>query len=473
MKITPRIHSYSLSSAPSFPALWTVVLDELVPAFVKQRFSPHESWKNKPFTQDDVVFFSKGLMELSDFFTEDRLGSKLPNYFTTARFRSSYFLYFFALQGAKFLTLFDRYPQAVESTLQHAIETGTLRLVDVGAGPGTASIAILVYVLNRYSKAKKLPFKVELEWIDYNETILKDGELFLNSLLAHFSDFEGDIRLKTDARQWWKHPANFNYEASLVLFGNVLNESSHDQRVYAQGLVPFFKSVKGGGVLFVEPAFKSASQRVGQIRDELMPRPIWGPCFHQEKCPLANGRDWCHFSVPVSLPGKFFKKFSVKLGSVRDWLKFSFVWIAADQDRELVPSAPHSKLNLARVVSDPMKTPRGNQNQICEPVQIKWLPTPKRPLFRGEVIAETDLITPKKSDFPKGKPIITPKEKALRGMKASRSTDHDAREESFRPPSPPQKSGQKITRKITDTRDSPDRHPAIKAQPRFKNNKKS
>jgi hypothetical protein len=220
MKIMPRVQHYSLATAPAFPALWTIVLDELIPAFVKQRFSPQESWKNKPFTQDDVVFFSKGLMELSDFFTEDRLGAKLPNYFTTARFRSSYFLYFFALQGAKFLTLFDRYPQAAERAIAHALETGTMRLVDVGAGPGTASIAFLIYVLSRYEKEKKLPFKIELEWIDYNETILKDGELFLADLLARFSNFDGDITLHTDARQWWKHPADFKYEASLVFFGN-------------------------------------------------------------------------------------------------------------------------------------------------------------------------------------------------------------------------------------------------------------
>src|SRR4051812_20658550 len=104
----------SLTVKPSFPELWSVTLDDVIPAFVKERFSPQESWKNKPFSQEDVAFFSKGLMELSDFFTEDREGAKLPNYFTTAKFRSSYFLYFFALQGAKFLTLFDRYPAAVE-----------------------------------------------------------------------------------------------------------------------------------------------------------------------------------------------------------------------------------------------------------------------------------------------------------------------------------------------------------------------
>ena len=110
----------SLSQKPTFPSRWTIVLDELIPAFVKNRFSPKDAWKDKPFSQDDVAFFSKGLVELSDFFTEDREKAKLPNYFTTSKFRSSYLLYFFALQGAKFLTLFERYPKAVAAAIAHA-----------------------------------------------------------------------------------------------------------------------------------------------------------------------------------------------------------------------------------------------------------------------------------------------------------------------------------------------------------------
>ncbi len=381
----------SLSVTPRFPELWTETLDQLIPAFVKSRFSPQESWKSKPFSQEDVAFFSKGLLELSDFFTEDREGSKLPNYFTTARFRSSYFLYFFALQGAKFLTLFDRYPLAVQAALNHANETGVLRIVDVGAGPGTASIAFLILILDEFKKEKKLPFKIHLHWIDHNETILKDGEIFLNQLLEHFSDYDGDIKLTTEARAWWKHPGDFKYESSLVIFGNVLNESSNDPRIYTQGLVPFLKNPQGAGVLLLEPAFRSASQKIAQIRDELMPHPLWGPCFHQEKCPLSEGRDWCHFSVPAELPGTFFKKFSIKLGGVRDWLKFSFVWIASKNSEKIVASSPKSKLHLLRIVSDPMQTPRGLQNQICLPERVGFVATPKKPYHRGEVIYDSVL----------------------------------------------------------------------------------
>lgn len=383
-----ELELHSLSRKPHFPSRWTILLDELIPAFVKNRFSPSPSWKNKPFSQEDVAFFSKGLLELSDFFTEDRERAKLPNYFTTAKFRSSYFLYFFALQGAKFLTLFERYPRAVDAAIEHALKTGTLRIVDVGSGPGTASIAFLVHVLeklagplpkNKEPKKTKIPFAIELLWIDHNETIMKDGEAMLGMLFEQFPEFEGSINLIKQGRAWWKHPRDFSFDASIVLFGNVLNESGDDPRIYLSGLAPFLKKVVGGGVLMVEPAFKTASQRIAKIRDEIMPHRLWGPCLHEGKCPLAEGRDWCHFSVPAELPGSFFKKFSIKLGSKREWLKFSFLWIAAENGQK-------NELSIVRVVSDPIRTPRGNQNQLCTPGKISWFKTPSRPLYRGDVI---------------------------------------------------------------------------------------
>ena len=390
MKIDEK--SWSLAAAPSFPKRWTAVLDEAVPALVKDRFSPTESWKTKPFSKEDVNFFSKGLLELSDFFTLDRPEKKLPNYFTTARFRSSYFLYFFGLQGAKFLTLFDRHPKAIHAAITHAVETGVFRVIDAGSGPGTASLALLCHLLEgmieEEGKTLKLPFSIELVWIDHNETILKDGEALLARILELFPEIDGEVKLVKEARSWWKHPKEFRFEASLVLFGNVLNESVHDPRIFHQGLAPFLKNPAGGGVLLLEPAFQDASQRIAKIRDESVlsedPLPIWGPCLHSGKCPLSSGRNWCHFSVPAQLPGSFFRKFSIKLGGIRDWLKFSYIWFGAKSSkREARPPK-----GLIRVISDPMRTASGLQNLLCREDRFTQMKTPKKPLYRGEVIRD-------------------------------------------------------------------------------------
>jgi hypothetical protein len=84
------------------------------------------------------------------------------------------------------------------------------------------------------------------------------------------------------------------------------------------------------------------------------------------------------------LPGAFFRKFSIKLGGIRDWLKFSFIWFAGmDSSKKARPPK-----GWIRVVSDPMKTPEGLQNLICRPERFTYLKTPKKPIYRGEVIRD-------------------------------------------------------------------------------------
>ena len=107
-----------------------------------------------------------------------------------------------------------------------------------------------------------------------------------------------------------------------------------------------------------------------QLRDQLLetetvearPSSIWGPCLHAGRCPLAAGRDWCHFSVPVEVPGRWFKYFSRGLSSERQWMKFTYLWLAA-------PGSPARTLSsgIRRVISDPLgglQQPRGAQAPV-------------------------------------------------------------------------------------------------------------
>jgi hypothetical protein len=411
----------SLATPNIFPRHWLDLLDGIIPGFVKDRFSPKDSWKGKPFTDVDMKFFAKGLIELSEFFTTDREGSKLPTYFTAPKFRSSYFLYFFALQGAKFISLFERYDRAMDAMLAHGKKNGELRIIDVGSGPGTASLALLAWLLDRFDETRKLPFPIKLLWIDRNDAILKDGEALLNAWLAHLAPhWDGDISLETEARDWWRHPKDFNPRASIILFGNVLNETSQQPAHFLQGLSPLLENPEGAGILFIEPAFKAASQRLSQIRDEWVERgdaAIWGPCLHLGRCPLAFGRDWCHFSVPTELPGKWFRKFSIQLGGIRDWLKFSFTWLAAAPSLPLTPASENnkSKSPLYRVISDTLKTESGKQNQICEPERVGYVSSPPKPLFRGDLTEKMLLKGNKKND-----PVFQSKNKKDRSRKSPR-----------------------------------------------------
>src|SRR4051812_34705206 len=123
--------------------LWGDFFDSAVPAWVKERYSPDARWKDKPFTQKDARFFLRGVQELSERFTEGRSQTRaLQSYFEHARFRSSYLLYFLPLQAKKFLALFEQYPQA----LVPLTESKHIRIADFGSGPGTATLALLLWM---------------------------------------------------------------------------------------------------------------------------------------------------------------------------------------------------------------------------------------------------------------------------------------------------------------------------------------
>src|SRR6185437_1816389 len=153
-----------------FPAAWSWFFDETIPTWVKQNYSPRESWKDKPFSKEDAKFFFRGVEELSNIFTEDRPPSARGrlDYFSHPKFRSAYLLYFLPIQAAKFVTVFQLHSKAIRAALEHARKHGVLRVLDLGAGPGTASFALILELLQIATHSgEELP-QIALHWVDTN-----------------------------------------------------------------------------------------------------------------------------------------------------------------------------------------------------------------------------------------------------------------------------------------------------------------
>lgn len=406
------------ASTFSFPPVWKTFVDEIVPQYVKQAYSPREKWKNRPFTKEDAHFYFKGIEELSTLFTDER-PKGMPAYFQHPKFRSSYLLYFLPLQAAKFLSLYHRHTEAIQAALEHAQKTGCLRIADLGVGPGTASLALLIYLLNSRLPDRLLPKSIELHWLDVNYPIMKDGVAITHALTELFPQLRERVTIKTYVEPWWKTAALLKEEFSLTIAGHVLNESTGQpqNRVTSAFWLSLLERNKGGGILFVEPAARKSSQLLSKLRNdlfsqELLPSSatrIWGPCLHAQMCPLSEGRDWCHFSVPSLVPGEWFKYFSTALGSERLWLKYSYLWFTSEE----YPS-PEPKPTLRRVISDPLNP--GSPYRavlLCEPT------TPGRfPLNHGEVLYRGDLVSVRteKPVTPRSTPIplIQPRKKPYR-----------------------------------------------------------
>ena len=146
----------------------------------------------------------------------------------------------------------------------------------------------------------------------------------------------------------------------------------------------------------VEPASRGSSQLLSKIRDELLkgegldknPSALWGPCLHSFDCPLAQGRNYCHMSIPTEIPGKWFRYFSKALGSERLWLKFSFVWFSSPTLRPQPAPA-----QVRRVISDPIPDARsaGLHVLLCEPALPNTLQVrATHKVFRGDLVDFTE-----------------------------------------------------------------------------------
>ena len=74
-----------------------------------------------------------------------------------------------------------------------------------------------------------------------------------------------------------------------------------------------------------------------------------------------------------AIAGRVLQKVFDQAGRDGDWHKFSFIWLAAKtSEKEAVTEDLHP---IDRVVSDPLRTPRGLQNQLCRPERVGWIDT--------------------------------------------------------------------------------------------------
>lgn len=364
-----------------FPPIWQQFFDDAVPHFVKRKYSPNPAWKSRPFTRQDANFFSRGIIELSDLFTDDR-DSRPKDYFAHPKFRSSYLLYYLPLHAAKFFTLLRGNPKALDHMLKGLGPNEPLRVLDLGSGPGTASFAFVLAVY-LHLKGKPCP-PIELHWIDQNFKSLKDGSELMEELKKLTPTLKINIELhEQDFRKSLKIP---DLKFSMILAGNVFNE----KKSAAMILDKVFPRISGGGLLIVEPAARGPSQLLSQIRNEAIEegaiKKIWEPCPHLGPCPLAMGRDWCHFSVRSRIPGEWFTYFSKGLGSIREWLKYTYLWIAPP-DATVPPLKPNERL----VISDPLDMPGGKRSVLlCEPERAG-----RMPLRPGQTLLRGDIATPR------------------------------------------------------------------------------
>ena len=188
-----------------------------------------------------------------------------------------------------------------------------LRVLDLGAGPGSATAGIHLW---------NPDLQLQCVWVDadpgWNGLTLVQPWIESGALQARrvVQDLASDIHGTFD----------------LVLAANVVSEMPTDVQARAARLDRLFSHVLAseGVAIIVEPALRSATRDLHALRDRMLGGGwnVLAPCTGHGPCPmLANDRDWCHETRDWIQPD-FHHRLDQLAGLTKDALRFSFLAVS-------------------------------------------------------------------------------------------------------------------------------------------------
>lgn len=219
-------------------------------------------------------------------------------------------------------------------------------LIDVGAGPGTAS----------WAAAQAVSSLTDFTSLDINTSLRNLALEFAQSAsrLASMTYRQGDV-LKLIADM----PA-----ADLVIASYIAGELGNAERL---SLADSIWSKTRDTLLVVEPGTPAGYARILELRTRLIAQEahVLAPCPHENACPLISP-DWCHFSqrLPRSRAHKHLKGASVPYEDE----KYSFV---------ILTRSPISR-HPARVLAQPKVTKVAVTARLCTADGLKTMDIPHR-----------------------------------------------------------------------------------------------
>lgn len=297
----------------------------------------------------DISHLVETIARLSTLFNRESDGLDV-RYLDDPALAAGYTAYFLPVNFAKVQILLEEMPAMERSQ-------GLFSVLDLGCGPGTASLAVLDWVLNR----PQLPItELFVTAVDHSQAALAEALRLWNAFLpekecgfAHLTPVVDRLERLTRRDSGHQIFAQATYD--VIVIANSLNElfrDASDSDGSRAALVGRCLSAlkPDGTVMIVEPALRTTARSLHRMRDLLLAKracTVYSPCLHERNCPaLAKVDDWCHEERPW-VPPDWIPSLDKKLGFIKDALKFSYLLLRKD-GRTVVQRRP----DVYRVVSE-------------------------------------------------------------------------------------------------------------------------
>lgn len=209
----------------------------------------------------------KAIEELSHKFTKER--EKIGDYLKDERLTSAYAAFYLTTNIPKLQSVFQWMPSEWLEELKNC------ELVDLGAGPGTFSLAFREWLGN------KVQGIIQIE----TSSLMREQAQKLWDGLYPGEELTQSFFWKSDKKQ-----------SRFLLFGHSANE------IGVEGSLKYIRDISPDHILFIEPGTKEYFPKMLEIRKALIEAGyhILFPCPLDHECPLKGSQnDWCHQFIQV------------------------------------------------------------------------------------------------------------------------------------------------------------------------------
>ena len=268
----------------------------------------------------DIEMLASAVMRLSDAFTHGRAELAL-RYLDDPLNRRAYIAGFLLTNAAKVFHCLDEL-----AVLDLLPLKGPVDVLDLGCGPGTASLATSLFFAERVPDAH-----LNLVAVEQSAAALGDAVRLLGLIAGGAKSF---LPLEGLAGRELLDRNLSGRRFDIVIAANVFNEfeSEGEAADTARALLDEYTK-ENGLIIIIDPALRETTRPMMKLRDELVKAGVrvLAPCLNESPCPMlaANERDWCHFYVEWDCP-KLIERIDCLTGLDHRYIKMAYLMLARE-----------------------------------------------------------------------------------------------------------------------------------------------
>ncbi len=275
-----------------------------------------------------------GVRSLSEMFTRGGHGIGTA-YLEDPRLRAAYLTYYVPVNLGKVQLLLEE----LRPVLPRCIDK-EFRVLDLGGGPGTGALAVLDWCCAQFLPPAS---SIRMTVVDRSPEVLRLCTELWQVYARHHHDHPIGTLQTAVCNLERGLPPVLRVEGQdsgyhLIIVQNLLSELFTGSLDSIGQRTEFVRQLLGclvadGSLMLIEPALRSASRALHQVRDNILAGlhcSVFSPCLHEQPCPaLIKPDDWCHEERRWETPA-WIAQIDDEVGFIKDALKFSYVILRKD-----------------------------------------------------------------------------------------------------------------------------------------------